>query len=294
MLVNKPLAAVEFSRNKALAYVAISAILWSTSGLFIKLIDLGPLTIAGVRSFIAAIIMIAVMNRKLRFNWSFPQIAGAVAYSATVILFVSATKFTTAANAILLQYSLPAFVALLGLWLLKERVSRLDWWVIAFVFCGMALFFLDELTIGGLWGNIMAIISAVTFALMIIFLRFQKESSAVESIVLGNIFTALICLPFIIQQPPTGADWPPLFYLGIFQLGLPFLLYSTATKYITALDVVLVQSIEPLINPIWVLIFIGEVPGFWAIIGGICVLISITVRNIYASRVIPKQTPLAG
>lgn len=294
MLVNKPLAAVEFSRNKALAYVAISAILWSTSGLFIKLIDLGPLTISGVRSFIAAIIMIAVMNRKLRFNWSFPQIAGAVAYSATVILFVSATKFTTAANAILLQYSLPAFVALLGLWLLKERVSRLDWWVIAFVFCGMALFFLDELTIGGLWGNIMAIISAVTFALMIIFLRFQKESSAVESIVLGNIFTALICLPFIIQQPPTGADWPPLFYLGIFQLGLPFLLYSTATKYITALDVVLVQSIEPLINPIWVLIFIGEVPGFWAIIGGICVLISITVRNIYASRVIPKQTPLAG
>lgn len=292
--MNAPLAAAEFSRNKALTYVAIAAILWSTSGLFIKLIDLGPLTIAGVRSIIAAMIMIAVMNRKLRFNWSFPQVAGAVAYAATVILFVAATKYTTAANAILLQYSVPIFTALFGMWFLKERVSRLDWWIITFVICGMALFFFDELSIGGLWGNIMAIISAVTFALMIIFMRMQKEKSTVESIVLGNIVTALVCLPFIIQQPPGGVDWPPLLYLGIFQLGLPFLLYSTAIKYVTALDVVLVQSIEPLLNPIWVFLFIGEIPGFWAVIGGTCVLISITIRNIYAHRAITKQTPLAG
>lgn len=292
--MNATLKTAEFSRDRALLYVALSAALWSTSGLFIKLIDLNPLTIAGIRGFIAAIILIAVLNKKLRFNWSFPQVAGALAYSATMILFVSATKFTTAANAILLQYTLPAFTALLGLWILKEKVTPLDWGIIIFVFSGMALFFLDDLTVGGLWGNIMAIISAVTFALMIIFMRMQKEKSTVESIVLGNIITALCCLPFIILEPPAAMDWPPLLYLGIFQLGLPFLLYSTAIKYITALDVVLIQSIEPLLNPIWVLLFIGEVPGPWAIVGGIIVLISVTVRNIYSNRIIPKQTPLTG
>jgi drug/metabolite transporter (DMT)-like permease len=140
-----------FSRNKAIVFVFISAVLWSTNGLFIKLIDLGPLTIVGVRSAIAAIMMIVLFNKNLRFNLSFPQLAGAVAYSATVILFVTATKMTTAANVVFLHYTAPVFTALLGAWLLREKVSRLDWLIMAVVLGGMALLFLDEFTPGGLW-----------------------------------------------------------------------------------------------------------------------------------------------
>ncbi|MGM0651315.1 MAG: DMT family transporter [Bacillota bacterium] len=282
-----------FSRNKAILFVFISATLWSTNGLFIKLIDLGPLTIVGVRSGIAAIMMLALYNKNLRFNWSFPQLAGALTYSATVILFVSATKMTTAANVVFLHYTAPVFTALLGAWLLKEKVSRYDWAIIAIVLGGMALFFLDEFTPGGFWGNIMAIISAVTFAFMILFLRLQKNGSTLETILIGNIITALVCSFFIVQEPPDALDWLPLLYMGTLQIGLSFIMYCSAIKYLAALDAVLIQTIEPLLNPIWVFLIIGEVPGFWAIIGGIVVLTAVTVRSIHTNRKPPAKAAAA-
>lgn len=282
----------EISRNKAIALVLIAAVLWSTSGLFIKIIDLNPFTIAGSRGFIAALMMLALMNKRLSFNWSLPQVAGGFCYAGAMITFVVATVMTTAANAILLQYTMPVFTALFGLWLLKERVTRLDWGVIIIVVGGMALFFLDELTLDGLWGNFIAILSAVFFAFLIIFMRMQKSGSPVETVILGNMITFVVCLPFIIQEPPTGTSLLPLSYLGIFQLGLPFVLYSTAIKYITAIDAVLIQTIEPVLNPIWVFLVIGEEPGSWAIIGGAMVLITVTIRNIYTGRKAPKRVPV--
>lgn len=282
-----------FSRNKAIVFVLIAAILWSTNGLFIKMIDLGPLTIVGVRSVIAAVMMIAIYHKSLRFNWSFPQLAGAVTYSATIILFVSATKMTTAANVVFLHYTAPVFTALLGAWLLKEKVSRLDWAILSVILVGMALFFVDEFAVTGLWGNIMAIISAVTFAFMILFLRFQKDGSTLETIVLGNIITALICAFFVIQEPPTTNDWLPLIYMGTLQIGLSFIMYCSAIKYLAALDAVLIQIIEPLLNPIWVFIVIGETPNFWAIIGGVVVLSAVTFRNIYINRRVPAKAGAA-
>ncbi len=273
-----------FSRNKAIIFVVISAILWSTNGLFIKIIDLGPLTIVGVRSIIAAAMMIGIYNKNLRFNWSFPQLAGALAYSATVILFVSATKMTTAANVVFLHYTAPVFTALMGAWLLKEKVARYDWVIMAIVLGGMALFFLDDFIIEGFWGNIMAIVSAVTFSFMILFLRLQKNGSTLETIILGNIITALICSFFVVQEPPTAIDCLPLLYMGTLQIGLSFIMYCRAIKYLAALDAVLIQTIEPLLNPIWVFLIIGEAPGFWAIIGGVIVLASVTFRNSYSNR----------
>ncbi len=281
----------EISRNKAIFLVLIAAILWSTSGLFIKIIDLNPFTIAGSRGIIAALMMMALMNKRLNFNWSLPQVAGGLCYAGAMITFVVATVMTTAANAILLQYTMPVFTALFGMWLLKEKVTRFDWGVIFIVVGGMALFFLDELTLDGLWGNIIAIISAIFFALLIIFLRMQKSGSPVETTILGNLITFCICLPFIIKEPPTGTSLLPLSYLGIIQLGLPFVLYSAAIKYVTAIDAVLIQTIEPLLNPVWVFLIIGEEPGSWAIVGGAVVLITVTIRNIYTSRKATKQVP---
>lgn len=286
-------SAEPFSRNKAIAFVFIAATLWSTNGLFIKIIDLGPLTIVGVRSAIAAIMMIAVYNKNLRFNFSFPQVAGAIAYSATIILFVTATKMTTAANVVFLHYTTPVFTALLGAWLLKERVSRFDWLIMSIVMGGIALFFLDEFTVGGLWGNIMAIISAVTFAFMILFLRLQKSGSTLETIIIGNLITAVVCSYSIVQDPPTAIDWLPLLYMGTIQIGLSFIMYCSAIKYLAALDAVLIQTIEPLLNPIWVFLVIGETPGMWALIGGGVVLCAVTARDVYQSHRNRKTSQVA-
>jgi len=277
--------------NRALLYIAFSAILWSTSGLFIKLIDLNPLTIAGLRSAIAAIFMLLLMRGRLQFNWTFPQISGALAYALTMILFVSATKLTTAANAILLQYTAPVFTALMGAWFLKEKVTRFDWIIIGTVLGGMVLFFLDRLSLIGIWGNIMAVGSGVTLSYFIICLRLQKNASPIETVILGNLTTMLICIPFYFQQLPTFVDWTILFYMGILQIGLSFVIFSTAIKYVAALDAVLIQTLDPLLNPIWVFLVIGEAPGRWAITGGIIVIMAVTIRNIFASIKTPKEVP---
>jgi drug/metabolite transporter (DMT)-like permease len=267
-------------RSKAQALLAATAALWSLGGLFIKMVEWNPLAIAGMRSAIAALLMLTVV-RKSKITWSFHQIGGAVAYAGTVILFVSANKMTTAANAILLQYTAPIYVALLGAWLLKERTKILDWITIAFVLGGMVLFFLDHLSTGGMIGNLVAILSGVTFAFLVIFLRLQKDGAPLESMFLGNILTALIGLPFMFQSMPSGKSWAGLAILGIFQLGLSYILYSMAIKHVTALEAILVPVIEPILNPVWVFLFMREVPGKWALTGGLIVLLAVTARCVY-------------
>ena len=116
---------VDPERSRAILYLILTAILWSTSGILIKMVHWHPVAIAGMRSAIAALFLVAVIRRP-HFTWSFSQIGGAVAYAATVIIFVSANKLTTAANAILLQYTAPVFVALFSAWFLGERIGWLD------------------------------------------------------------------------------------------------------------------------------------------------------------------------
>jgi len=281
-------------RNKAILYLVLSALLLSLNGLFIKIIEWNPQAIAGTRSAVAAATMMLVMRRRLRFNFSAPQLGGALAYALTVISFVIAVKMTTAANAILLQYTAPVYTAILGIWFLKEKVTRLDWGIIALVMGGMALFFLDELSPGAFWGNILSVFSGIVFSIFILCMRRQKDGSPVETVILGNILTALLCLPYYGQGSPGAAGWAALAFLGIFQLGLSFLLYSAAIKHVTALDAVLIQIIEPLLNPIWVLLVIGETPGPWAILGGVVVLAAVTGRSIYKNKMEGRRKELPG
>ncbi len=174
------------------------ALLWSSAGLFIKIVTWNPFAIAGVRSFIGALVMLVAI-RKPRFTWSFAQIAGAVCYAACMIGFVTANKLTTAANAILLQYTAPLWVAAFGWIFLKEKAGIVDWVTIAVVLGGMVLFFLDKLTLGGMQGNILAIASGVFFGGAIVSFRAQKEGSSLESILLSHVITMLVSLPFLWQ-----------------------------------------------------------------------------------------------
>lgn len=257
----------------------LAALLWSLGGVLIKSIALPPMALACARSLIAVVVIVLFTGRP-RFTFSLGQIGGAIGYALTVVLFVFATRMTTAANAIFLQYTAPIYVAVIGRWYLDERALPIDWIVIAVALLGIALFFLDQLTILGLWGNILALLSGLSFAALVLFLRKERASSPSTSIILGNLLVALVGLPFLIHA--AHFDWPTswrVLVLGVFQLGLPYALYAYAIKEVTALEAILLPFIEPILNPLWVMLALGERPGRWAIVGGICVLGAVLLRG---------------
>lgn len=264
-------------RFYAPALLLLTALLWSLGGVLIKSVEWNALAIAGMRSAIAAPIILICIPRP-RITFSAVQIGGAIAYSATVILFVLATRLTTAANAIFLQYTAPVYVAVLGHWCLGERALRIDWVVIAVALGGIALFFIDQLTFRGMWGNIIALASGVAFAVMVILLRKQRAGSPVASVLLGNILTAVITSPFMFESSPSIQSWKVLALLGTVQLGLSYVLYTIAIRRVTALEATLIPLLEPVLNPLWVMLAIGERPGPWATLGGALVLGAVIVR----------------
>lgn len=267
--------------------LVITALLWSLGGVLIKAIDWPPMAIAAGRS-IAAIPVLLVCARGQRFTFSPAQIGGALAYAATVALFVFATRMTTAANAIFLQYTAPIYVAIIGRWYLDERPLPIDWWVIAVALGGIALFFLDRLTTSGFWGNIVALASALAFASLVILLRKEKAGSPINIVILGNIIVGIVGIagvPFLLRAPlfQPRALWLVM-VLGVVQLGVSYALYAEAIKHVTALEAMLIPLIEPILNPVWVMLALGERPGPWAIAGATLVLGAVSVRGIVMVR----------
>jgi drug/metabolite transporter (DMT)-like permease len=271
------------TRQKAVLLLVLTALCWSLGGIFIKFIQWNPLAIAGLRSAVAAVFMLLII-RKPKFIWTGAQLGTVVAYVATVILFVSATKLTTAANAILLQYTAPIYVALFSSWFLKEKITGFDWGVIAVVIVGMTLFFVDSISGEFMLGNLLAILSAISFAWVTLFMRKQGGRSTMESILLGNIITALMTLPFMFESRPDNRSLVMLLVMGVIQLGVPYILYSIAIKHVTALEAILVPVIEPVLNPIWVALFYGELPSSSAFLGGGIVLAAVTARALRRSK----------
>lgn len=276
-------------RYKGIIAAIIAAALWSTGGLFIKLVDWNPVAIAGSRSFFAALVFLAYI-KKPQVTKSKPQIIGSITYALTVLLFVVANKMTTSANAILLQYTSPIFVAIVGFFVLKEKIKWYDVAAIAVVFLGMLLFFIENVESGHALGNILAIVAGFTLACTTISLRMQKDGSPAETTLFGNILTFLVAIPFIFQSMPDAKSILIIVIMGIFQLGIAYIFYVNAMKYITALEAILITVIEPLLNPLWVFIFTGEKPGIYAIFGGIIVVTAVIVRSVYTSKLALKTS----
>lgn len=277
--MNFIIAKLKNDRFRSIIFLILAALLWSTGGLLIKSIQWNAMAISSTRSIIAACLMLTIIKKpNMKFNRY--KVGGSLAYVGAVALFVLANKLTTAATAILLQYTAPIYVALLGAWFLKEKTTALDWTVIVVVLGGMVLFFIDEMTPGGLLGNIYAILSGFCFAGVVLMLRKQKDESPLESVFWGNVFTALIGLPFMFGSIPDVSSWIPLILLGVFQLGLSYILYTLAIKHVSALEAVLIPVIEPLLNPVWVFLALGEVPGPWSFLGGFIVLSAIVFRSV--------------
>jgi drug/metabolite transporter (DMT)-like permease len=283
-LMSIPVSSSPRKHFGAVALLLVTALLWSIGGVLIKLVDWNPIAIAASRSAFAIPVVLLWAGLPKRpippLHW-----VGAIAYASTVILFVAATRLTTAANAIFLQYTAPIYVALLAPLVLGEKSRRSDWVTVGFALAGIGLFFVEQLSLTGLTGNILAILSGASFAAMTLCLRKARAGNPLRVVLLGNIITALIGVPFVLRAGlPVGADWLPLLTLGVFQLGLSYVLFTVAIRHVTALEAALITVLEPVLNPIWVIMSLGERPGPWAILGGGLVLASVLVRGILNSQ----------
>ncbi len=270
--------------NRAILFLLLAALLWSTGGFFIKWVEWNPMAISGGRSAISALVIAVAFRHDLKLTWSPLQLAGAFAYALTVTFFVIANKMTTAANAILLQYTAPIHVALLSTWLLQEHPTRRDWLTIFAVLVGMLLFFFEKMSPGNLIGNLCALFTGLTFALFIVLLRKQRDASPAGCVFLGNVLTALAGVPFMFDSLPSPAGWAGLIFLGVFQLGLAYVLYTLAISHVTAMEAVLITLIEPILNPFWVFILMGEIPAWTSLVGGLVIIGSVTARQLAGVR----------
>jgi drug/metabolite transporter (DMT)-like permease len=278
--------------NRHVLLLLAAAILWSLGGVLIKSIDLPPAAIAGARSLIATVVITLAMPGVLR-KVSWKTVPGTIAYSATVFLFVVATKLTTAANAIFLQYTAPIYIAIISPWFLGERTKWHDWVLVLLALSGVGLFFLDQLSLQGFSGVIAALASGFAFAWLTVLMRRQKAGSPEAVVLLGNVVTFLVALPWMFPILGIEQNGPRLLVLGIVQLTIPYLLYSLAIRHVRALDASIISIIEPILNPIWVMLVTNEHPAFWSIVGGSIVLATSFTRSFLASRnaVAPEVFP---
>lgn len=262
------------------------AFCWSLAGLFIKLIDWNPFWIAGLRSLIAGVFLLAVV-RTLRLNWSWPLVAGALANALCMVLFVLANKMTTSANAILIQYWAPVATAVLGYLVLKEKVHGEQLAALGATHVGLTLLFADKLGPGALWGNLAALASGLAFACVFLFTRMQKDGTPLQSLMLSHFVAAGVSLVVAVFLPlPTFnlGSVAAIVVLGVVQMGFAALLFSYGIKRISAVTASLLAVIEPVFNPVWVLFVLGETPSGWTLAGGALILVSVTAASVIGAR----------
>ena len=276
-------------RRKAILYLALAAILWSTSGLFVKILDWQPVSILAGRSLFASIVFLIYL-RRIPTRFSMWQLLAAGMFILTQFLFVTSTKMTTAANSIFLQYTAPIYIVLLAFWFLREKPSRTDWVSMLIIFIGLTLFFADKLSTDGFYGNLLAILSGVTSAVMMVSFRAQKNGTPAESNLIACLFTATLGFPFVLKETWTVTNWSILAFLGVFQIGLAFIFFTQGIKHIPALEANLIGTLEPVLNPIWVFLFYGESMGAFALLGGLVVLGGVVLSAIGSAKAANEGT----
>lgn len=269
--------------NKGIIATIAAAVIWSTGGLLVKLITLDAFTILFYRSLYAGLFFLIVFRREaLQFDRRALLIS--VCYAPLLICFVSATKLTTAANAIFLQYIAPAIVLIAEPYFLKTRLKRYN--VITVVVCiaGLSMFLLEQKTQNNWWGDGIALLSGLFSAALILSLKASNRSQQSSGILLGNILVVLVTLPLFLQSgPATVSEHGMLAFLGLIQIGLGYALFTYGQRRISAIESSLIAMLEPILNPVWVLIGYHEIPSAWSVAGGIIIVMALSVRIIYSA-----------
>ena len=275
------------------AYVVVAVLLWSTGGLFIKLTSFNAFAVNAGRSLFAALTVALFTYRKgLQLNGFI--LLKSLLYAGTLSCFVYANKTTTAANAIFLQYTAPIYILILSPFVLKEKFRPADLATVVLCIGGMALFFVDDSQTTSapniFLGNIVALASGVFFGLYILLLRHPAAShdNPAVSVFYGNLIIVAVMLPLILSDPPKAihaSDIAAIMFLGIFQIGLAYILFTTGVAAgVRSLDASIIGFIEPLFNPIWVFIFIGEKPSKWALLGGAIIILTVGFHTWIGTR----------
>ncbi len=291
--------------------LVVCALGWSLAGVFMKFVAINSFAMAGFRSLFAFFTIAALSKSFPRFyikgdkKRTFYLWMAAISYAATMILFCLCNKLTYSANAVILQYTNPAWIIVLSPFLLGEKNTKVDYEAILGIIIGMLLFFADsifgepsgEFAETAVLGNILALVSGITFGLTTIFQRKQQmlaeksgdsnRNTSRDAFMLAQIIVALFGLPFIFVMDNGVPDLKSLLFLvllGIFQMGIPNITYAIGIKKVRALSASLITMIEPLMNPVWVLIFVGEVPSWYSVLGGIIILGCILWREVKSFR----------
>jgi DME family drug/metabolite transporter len=277
--------------------IVVAAVLFSTGGAAIKWCAFDGWQLAAFRAGIACATVLLLIPEARR-GWSWRTAVVGFAYAATTLLYVQANKHTTAASAIFLQSTSPLFILVLAPWLLGEHATRRDLVQMAMMGLGLVLFFfgLDQPSATApnpLLGDFLAGTCAVTWAFTVIGYRWivARGGSVATAAASGSLTACVVAL--VMAQPLQAGrpvDWAVVGFLGVCQLGVPYVFMARAIPRLRALEVALFMLIEPVLNPVWAWLVHGERPGPAALVGGAVILGTTVVRSIVDARVPPVAT----
>ncbi len=299
----------DHAKRRASFAVLVAALLWSTGGLFIKEVTLDAWGVSFWRSSFAAITIstiyffrtsslrkksivsdVEMISTGLR-EWFSPFVlSSALCYALLLVLFVIATKLTTSANAIFLQYTAPIYVLFIEPMLSRTKMKHADLITVAISIAAMALFFIGKFEPRGVWGNIAALASGVAFAAYALILKHERatEQSRWQIVIVGHILIAgtmgMITFLGYTNVSVSSSDFIRLLYLGIIQIGIAYAFFTYGISHIRAIDATLIAMVEPVLNPVWVFLGIGEQPTTFAIAGGLIILSLSIIRTVRGSN----------
>ncbi len=271
------------SDRKGPLFMVAASLCWSLGGLCIKFIPWGAMSIIGLRALLAAVVFI-IYRRSAKVNLTFGNVLGALCLAATIILFVFANKMTSAAAAILLQFSAPVFIMLIQLVFYRVKPKLSEAVAVSVTILGMLLFFVGRLEGGSLLGNLLAIASGMAFAGVFVCNK-RPDADPEHSLLLGFLINAAVGLPFVFSGVTADpVAWGFIAILGIVQVGLAYVFFSLGIKRTGALLACLITAMEPVLNPVWVALATGEVPGPFAAAGGTLIVLTVIVYNVWVER----------
>lgn len=259
------------------------ALCWSTMGVAFKFIDWDPLVIAAVRNLLT-FLYLAAYRRSMKFSLKKDVVIGALIAYLTQTAFTYANKYTSAANAIVLQYTNPVFVVLISWLFLHQKIKLRDIVLSLIMIGGTALFFLDDLSAGQLLGNVCGLISGVGMACSILY-ACNNPADLQEYTMLNSLISVVVGIPAAIQHPPQFdvASLIAVFFLGVVASGIATVLMAKSAPHLASVEVSMLLMLDPILNPVWVALAVGEIPGILALIGMVivigCVIINILVEN---------------
>ncbi|MGI8787448.1 MAG: DMT family transporter [Pyrinomonadaceae bacterium] len=288
-----------------IALILLAVLLWSTGGVLIKFTTLDAFAVNAGRSFFAAV-TVAIFTYRKGLKLDRFTLLSSFLYAGTLSCFVYANKTTTAANAIFLQYTAPIYILILAPFILKEKFRVSDLITVVVCLAGMSLFFLEKqgaantLAPNVFLGNLAALASGVFFGLYFIFLRHPRSlanRNPALSVFYGNIIIVLLMLPLISNNSPEqikSDDILAILFLGVFQIGIAYILFTKGiAEGVRSLDASIIGFIEPLLNPVWVFLFLGERPSGWAILGGAIIVAAVAFHSVKSNQARLSRRPKA-